>query len=105
VADYTLKIKEICDSLVLIDMIIDESEKVQICLGGLASKFGAFRIAVCTWETTSSFFDLHSMLLVEDNHAGVPTSTHTDSKMFYKEGERPRGRAGQGKSVRNGGTR
>jgi hypothetical protein len=50
VADYTLKINEICDSMASIDVNIDESEKVQICLGGLASKFGAFRTAVYTGE-------------------------------------------------------
>jgi hypothetical protein len=36
VADYTVKINEICDILASIDVNIDESEKVQICLGGLA---------------------------------------------------------------------
>jgi hypothetical protein len=76
VADYTLKINEICDSLASIDVNIDESEKVQICLGGLASKFGAFRTALCTWEASPSFFDLQSMLLLEENHVGVATSTH-----------------------------
>jgi hypothetical protein len=94
VADYTLKISEIYESLASVDVDIDDSEKVQICLGGLASKFGAFRIAVCTRETTPSFFDLQSMLLVEENHVGASMSTHTDSKMLYTEGERPRGRGG-----------
>jgi hypothetical protein len=70
VADYTLKINEICDSLALIDVNIDESEEVQICLAGLASKFGAFRTSVCTREATLSFFDFQSMLLVEENHVG-----------------------------------
>jgi hypothetical protein len=42
VADYTLKINEICESLASIDVNINEREKVQIYLGGLASKFGAF---------------------------------------------------------------
>ena len=67
---------------------------VQVCLKGLASKFRAFRTAVCTRENTPSFFDLQSMLLVEENHAGVLTSTHTDNKMMYMEGDRPRGRGG-----------
>ena len=84
-ADYTLKIKDICDSLASIDVNIEESEMVQICLGGLASKFGAFRTVVCTRENTSSFFDLQSMLLVEEKHAGASTSAHTDSKMLYTE--------------------
>jgi hypothetical protein len=107
VADYTLKINEICESLASVDVNIDDNEKVQISLGGLASKFGAFRTAVCTREITPSFFDLQLMLLVEENHVGVSTSTHTDSKMLYMEGERPRGRGGRGRgeSVRNGGDR
>jgi hypothetical protein len=107
VADYTLKINEICDSLASIDVNIDESEKVQICLGGLASKFGAFRTAVCTREATPSFFDLQSMLLVEENHVGAAaTGAHTDSKMLYVEGERPRGRCeGRNESVSRGGDR
>jgi hypothetical protein len=86
---------------------IDESEKVQICLGGLASKFGAFRTAVCTREATPSFFDLQSMLLVEENHVGAAaTSAHTDSKMLYAEGERPRGHGrGRNESVSRRGDR
>ena len=52
VADYTSKIKDICDSLAPIEVNIEESEMVQICLGGLASKFGAFRTAVCTCVIT-----------------------------------------------------
>jgi hypothetical protein len=88
VADYTLKINEIYHSLASIHVNIDESEKVQICLRGLESKFKAFRTAMCTQEATPSFFDLQSMLLVEENHVGAAaTSTHTDSKMFYT-GER-----------------
>ena len=80
VADYTSKIKD--DSLASIDVNIEEGEMVHICLGGLASKFGAFRIVVCTRENTLSFFDLQSMLLVEENHAGASTSTHTDNNML-----------------------
>ena len=34
-----------------------------------------------------SFFDLQSMLLIEENHAGASMSTHTDNKMLYKEGD------------------
>ena len=42
VADYMARIKEICDSLASINVTIEEDEMVQICLGGLASKFRAF---------------------------------------------------------------
>ena len=78
---------------------------VQVCLGGLAWKFGAFRMAVCTRENTLFFFDLQSMLLIEENHTGALTSTHTDNKMLYMEEDRPRGRGGRGESVRNGSQR
>ena len=94
VADYTSKIKDICDSLASIDVNIEESKMVQVCLGGLASQLGAFRTVVCTRKNTSSFFDLQSMLLVEENHTGASTSTHTDNKMLYTEGDRTRGRGG-----------
>ena len=58
------------------------------------SKFGAFRTAVCTREKTPSFFDLQLILLVEENHAGASTSTHTDSRMLYTKGDRSRGHGG-----------
>ena len=100
VADYTSKIKGICDSLASIEVNIEENEMVQICLRGLAPKFAAFRTVVCTREKTPSFFDLQSMLLIEENHAGASMSTHTDNKMLYMEGDRPRGCGGRGESVR-----
>jgi hypothetical protein len=46
------------------------------------------------------------MLLVEENHVGATaTGVHTDSKMLYMEGERPRGRGGRNESVSRGGNR
>ena len=41
VSDYTAKIKSICDSLGSNNVNIDDDEMVQICLGGLAPRFGA----------------------------------------------------------------
>ena len=58
VANYTSKIKDIYDSLASVDVNVEEDEMVQDCLGGLASKFGAFRTTVCTRENMPSFFDL-----------------------------------------------
>ena len=78
-ADYTTKIKDRCNSLPSFDVNIEEDEMVQVCLKGLASKFRAFRTAVYTRENTPSFFDLQSMLLIEENHAGASTSTHDDN--------------------------
>ena len=38
----TSRIKDICDSLASINVTVEEDEMVQICLGGLAYKFGPF---------------------------------------------------------------
>ena len=38
VADYTSKIKEICNSLASINVTIKEDEIVNICLGGLVDE-------------------------------------------------------------------
>ena len=84
-ADYTSKIKEICDSLASIDVTVNEDEIVQLCLGDLAQKIGSFQIVVYTKEKSPSFFNLQSMLLVEENHTGESTSTHAGNKMLYME--------------------
>ena len=53
-----LQIKEIYDSLASINVIVEEDEMVQVCLGSLAQKFGSFRMPVRTRENTPSFFEL-----------------------------------------------
>ena len=45
------------------------------------------------------------MLLVEENHTGVSTSTYANNKMFSAEAYRPRGRGVRGGSAHNGGGR
>ena len=66
IGSYTLKIKELCDSLGLINVSIDDDKMVQIC--GLAPRFNAK-------EKSPSFFDLQSMLLVEENHVRTRSNT------------------------------
>ena len=46
VADYTTRIKYISHSLAFINVTVDEDEMVQICFGGLVSKFGSFRMSI-----------------------------------------------------------
>ena len=65
VSYYTTKIKSICDSLGSINVNIDDDQMVQICLGGLAPRFGAMRTAVLAREKSTSFFELQSMLFVK----------------------------------------
>ena len=59
-------------------------------------------MTICKREKLLSFFDLQSVLLVEDNHTGASKSAHTDSKMLYTEVERFRGCGGCGRSAHNG---
>ena len=78
--DYTSKIKDICDSLASIDVHIEESEMVQVCLGGLALKFRAFRTIVCTRENRPSFFDFP----VPDPVPDIPTREISNDRTTSK---------------------
>ena len=55
ITSYTLKIKELCDALSSINVIIDDDKMVQICLGGLAPRFGMIRSAILARENPPSF--------------------------------------------------
>ena len=73
VTDYNTKIKEICSALGSINMMVDEDKMVQICLDGLTQ-----RSTICTLEKPLSFFDLQSMLMVEENHMSGLRTTQLD---------------------------
>ena len=77
--DYTTKIKEICDTLGSINVIVDTDEMGQICLGGVAHRFGPIWKAICTREKPPSFFNLQSMLVVEENHTSRSRTTQPDN--------------------------
>ena len=47
VADYTSRIKDICDCLASINVTIEEEEMVQVWLDGLVQKFGSLQTTVC----------------------------------------------------------
>ena len=68
VSDYTDKMKSICNSLSSININVEEEEMVQVCSGNLAQRFDPIRMAILVREHPPSFFDLQSMLLVEENH-------------------------------------
>ena len=105
VIDYNTKIKEICDALGSINVMVDEDEMVQICLGGLAQTYGPIRKAICTQEKSSLFFNLQSMLMVEENHASGSRTTQSGSRMLYTEADWPCGHGGRGGLARNVGGR
>ena len=62
ITSYTLKIKQLCDSLASISVNVEDDEMVQICLGDLAPRFDAMRTVVLARENPSSFFDLQSII-------------------------------------------
>ena len=82
VSDYTAKIKSICDSLGSININVDEDEMVQVCLGGLIQRFNPLRMTTLARENPPSFFNLQSMLLVEENHVRSK-SKMSEGQMFF----------------------
>ena len=82
ITSYTLKIKELCNSLGSISINVDDDEMVQICLGGLAPRFDAMRTVILAREKSPSFFDLQSMLLVEENHVRTRRNASEDHMLY-----------------------
>ena len=85
ITTYTLKIKELCDSLGSISVNIDDEEMGQICFGGLAPRFGAMRTAVLAREKYPSFFELQSMLLAEENHVRTRSKATCSTRIQAEE--------------------
>ena len=83
-SNYTAKIKSICDSLFSITVNIDEDEMVQVCLGGLAQQFNPLRTEILVREIPPSFFNLQSMLLVEEIHIQTKNNT-SEGQMFFSD--------------------
>ena len=87
---YTLKIKEICDSLGSISVNVDDNEMVQICLDGLTPRFSAMRTTILAREKPPSVLNLQSMLLVEENHVRT-RSNASEGHVLYTHSNRRRG--------------
>ena len=60
-SNYTVKIKDLCDSLAAINVNIEDDEMMQIC------KYGAFQTAITTRENPHPFIDLQSTLMIKEN--------------------------------------
>ena len=89
ITSYTLKIKELCDSLGSISVNVVGDKMVQIYLGGLAPRFDAMRTAILAREKPPSF-DLQSMLLVEETHVRTRRNA-SKGHMLYTHSNRGRG--------------
>ena len=68
VNDYTLKIKAICESLASIGVMVDDDDKVEVCLRGLGPAYKQFKTSIHTWEYIPSFADLFPMLVLEERN-------------------------------------
>ena len=70
---------------------------VQVCLGSLTQRFNPLRTTILAKETPPSFFNLQSMLLVEENHVKTKITTSEGQMLFSNsDGGRRRGRGGRG---------
>ena len=75
ITSYSLKIKEFCNLLGLITVNVEDDEMVKIFLDGLAPWFVAMRTAILGRVNCPSFFNLQSILLIEENHARTRSKT------------------------------
>ena len=46
VNNYTLKIKSICESLASINVIVDDDDKIEVCLRGLGPQYKSFATSI-----------------------------------------------------------
>ena len=68
VNDYTLKTKNIVESLASIGVTTDDDDKVEVCLHGLGPMYKQFKTPIQTRENIPNFQDLCSMLIVEEKN-------------------------------------
>ena len=62
VTNYTTTIKQICDSMVSINVLVDEDEMVQIYLSGLAWKYGPIGTTKVVRVSQASFVVLQERI-------------------------------------------
>ena len=100
--DYTLKIKSICESIASIGVIVEDDDKVEVCLCGLTPAYKQFKTSIQTRENIPTFTNLIPMLVVEEKNPDEDSSsssqgTNSSEQAFYSNKGRGRGcGAGQG---------
>ena len=90
--------KDMSVSNYTVNVNVDEDEMVQVCLGGLAQRFNPLRMAILARETPPSFFNIQSMLLVEENYVQTKSTT-SEGQMLFSNSDigRRRGQGGRGR--------
>ena len=75
ISDYALKIKGICESLASINVVVDDDDKVEVCLRGLTPQYKSFKTSIQTRENIPTFAELVSMLIIEEKNLGDDSSS------------------------------
>ena len=94
--DYALKIKGIMESLASIGVVVEDDDKVEVCLRGLGPSYKQFKTSIQTREKIPNFADLISMLIIEEKNLGEEPSSlqskNCSEQAFYSSRGRGRGR-------------
>ena len=86
IKEYTLKIKNICETLASINAPMDDDDKIEVCLRGLGPQYKPFAMSIQTRENLPSFADLVSMLIVEEKSMGessLQSNKNSKLQVFY----------------------
>ena len=90
-----MKIKNICENLASINALVDDDDKIEVCLRGLGPQYKPFATSIQTRENMPSFADLVSMLIIEEKSLGDDSSQskgNLEQQVFYSNTSRGRGR-------------
>ena len=77
VNEYALKKKSICESLVSINVKVEDGDKVEVCLRGLGPQYESLKTFILTRDSIPSFADLVSMLVVQERNLVEDTNKGT----------------------------
>ena len=94
VNEYALKIKGIVESLASIGVVVEDDDKVEVCLHGLTPAYKQFKTSIQTRENIPNFSNLISMLIIEEKNLGEDSSSQpkdTSEQAFYTGKSRGRG--------------
>ncbi|MCO5599519.1 hypothetical protein L7F22_053625 [Adiantum nelumboides] len=87
VNDYTLKIKALCEFLSSIGVAVDDDDKVEACLRGLANAYRQFKISIHTWKNIPHFLELSSLLVIEEksviDDGAIQTRRNSSEKALW----------------------
>jgi hypothetical protein len=79
--EYSLKIEAIVESLESINVSVDDDDLVNVCLNGLGKEYKPFKTSITIRENVPNFWDLVSMLIVEEKTLNEDCSTQNKNNV------------------------